>query len=369
MWWRWYIHTTSAVPPPAGPQRRHGGSELPVEPVSPEDVSISRPSVGELRSFDSSLLRRFSLRLPETRWKSTGLRRCRRPCTRQEDSVGGPTPAGPRTSCGHNSVGTVVGAVEVGQQGLRIGRGGSEGSGSRRAGRGKAARGCAPTPRTPRPRGSHAPPRQAAPARVRVEIMGSQKCGIVGKSQPVLMMIDPIIFTHTRGGGAGARARGRWVRVVAPPRQFRIRNWPYVSARAGRGGTEAPAQKTTQRNTKSTENAAHRDRLVQPLQVLGGVGLDQLPRLLPPPPLLTIPAPPPPTVKPPHRPATARQHERRRGLRGARRWHRAGSSRSCRWSCPPPRSRTAPTRTAGSTPRCRPPRAPPPSPRACAAAP
>jgi hypothetical protein len=29
--------------------------------------------------------------------------------------------------------------------------------------------------------------------RVRVEIMGSPNCGIVGKSQPVLAMIDPII--------------------------------------------------------------------------------------------------------------------------------------------------------------------------------
>jgi hypothetical protein len=34
--------------------------------------------------------------------------------------------------------------------------------------------------------------------RVRVEIMGSQTCGIVGKSQPVLMMINAIIFTRTR---------------------------------------------------------------------------------------------------------------------------------------------------------------------------
>jgi multidrug efflux pump subunit AcrA (membrane-fusion protein) len=36
--------------------------------------------------------------------------------------------------------------------------------------------------------------------RVRVEITGSQKCRIVGKSQPVLMMINPMIFTRTRGG-------------------------------------------------------------------------------------------------------------------------------------------------------------------------
>jgi|EP01047_Picozoa_sp_COSAG01_P017724 hypothetical protein len=34
--------------------------------------------------------------------------------------------------------------------------------------------------------------------RVRVEIMVSQKCRIVGKSQSVLMMINPIIFTRTR---------------------------------------------------------------------------------------------------------------------------------------------------------------------------
>jgi hypothetical protein len=31
-----------------------------------------------------------------------------------------------------------------------------------------------------------------------MEIMGPGKCRIVGKSQSVLMMIDPIIFTHTR---------------------------------------------------------------------------------------------------------------------------------------------------------------------------
>eukprot|EP01047_Picozoa_sp_COSAG01_P054562 COSAG01_NODE_5977_length_3921_cov_3.697541_5_plen_130_part_00 len=34
--------------------------------------------------------------------------------------------------------------------------------------------------------------------RVRVEIMGSHKCRIVGKSQSVLMMISPMIFTRTR---------------------------------------------------------------------------------------------------------------------------------------------------------------------------
>eukprot|EP01047_Picozoa_sp_COSAG01_P030998 COSAG01_NODE_2182_length_8212_cov_7.046838_2_plen_172_part_00 len=40
--------------------------------------------------------------------------------------------------------------------------------------------------------------RPEPPVRVRVEIMGSQNCRIVGKSQSVLMMINPIIFTRTR---------------------------------------------------------------------------------------------------------------------------------------------------------------------------
>jgi hypothetical protein len=39
--------------------------------------------------------------------------------------------------------------------------------------------------------------------RVRVETMGSQKCGIVGKSQAVLMMINPMIFTRTRRRSPG----------------------------------------------------------------------------------------------------------------------------------------------------------------------
>jgi hypothetical protein len=33
---------------------------------------------------------------------------------------------------------------------------------------------------------------------VRGKIMGSQNCGIVGKSQSVLIMINSIIFTRTR---------------------------------------------------------------------------------------------------------------------------------------------------------------------------
>eukprot|EP01047_Picozoa_sp_COSAG01_P040845 COSAG01_NODE_3462_length_6067_cov_3.183311_4_plen_88_part_00 len=52
------------------------------------------------------------------------------------------------------------------------------------------------------PRRSYADPSQATvyitEVRGRVEIMGSHTCRIVGKSQPVLIMIDPIIFTRTR---------------------------------------------------------------------------------------------------------------------------------------------------------------------------
>eukprot|EP01047_Picozoa_sp_COSAG01_P003248 COSAG01_NODE_94_length_26962_cov_9.110933_32_plen_257_part_00 len=40
--------------------------------------------------------------------------------------------------------------------------------------------------------------RSACMLRVRVEIMGSQKCGTVGESQPVLMMINPSISTRSR---------------------------------------------------------------------------------------------------------------------------------------------------------------------------
>jgi hypothetical protein len=49
--------------------------------------------------------------------------------------------------------------------------------------------------------------------RVRVEIMGSQKCRTVGKSQSVLMIINPIIFTRTRMSCAVVTARrghGTW---------------------------------------------------------------------------------------------------------------------------------------------------------------
>eukprot|EP01047_Picozoa_sp_COSAG01_P009470 COSAG01_NODE_389_length_17708_cov_111.404452_10_plen_194_part_00 len=43
--------------------------------------------------------------------------------------------------------------------------------------------------------------------RVRVEIMGSQTCRIVGKSQPVLVMSNPIIFTSTRTSRRGGAAQ------------------------------------------------------------------------------------------------------------------------------------------------------------------
>jgi hypothetical protein len=49
--------------------------------------------------------------------------------------------------------------------------------------------------------------------RVRVELMGSHKCRIVGKSQPVLVVINPIISTRTRNTGRKGVGWG------APPRQ------------------------------------------------------------------------------------------------------------------------------------------------------
>jgi hypothetical protein len=53
---------------------------------------------------------------------------------------------------------------------------------------------------TPRPLPSLCLPMRRL--RVRVEIMGPQKCRIVGKSQSLHMMIDPMISTRTRRGGA-----------------------------------------------------------------------------------------------------------------------------------------------------------------------
>eukprot|EP01047_Picozoa_sp_COSAG01_P045739 COSAG01_NODE_4238_length_5213_cov_59.185960_4_plen_87_part_00 len=41
--------------------------------------------------------------------------------------------------------------------------------------------------------------RRKRPIRVRGGIMGVPKCGIVGASQPVLMMIDPMIYLPPHG--------------------------------------------------------------------------------------------------------------------------------------------------------------------------
>eukprot|EP01047_Picozoa_sp_COSAG01_P046991 COSAG01_NODE_4451_length_5007_cov_5.064181_3_plen_173_part_00 len=45
---------------------------------------------------------------------------------------------------------------------------------------------------------SHRSNRRPVVARVRVEAMGSQTCRIVGKSQPALLLINPMISTRTR---------------------------------------------------------------------------------------------------------------------------------------------------------------------------
>jgi hypothetical protein len=59
--------------------------------------------------------------------------------------------------------------------------------------------------------------------RVRVEIMGSQKCGIVGKSQSVLIVTNPNIFTRTR--------------IIAPSRRHCAR--PCVGGRSRGGAVRA----------------------------------------------------------------------------------------------------------------------------------
>jgi hypothetical protein len=53
--------------------------------------------------------------------------------------------------------------------------------------------------------GSPPPPLGIGHRRVRVEIMGSQKCRTVGRSQPVLIVIHPMIFTRTRTNRARRR--------------------------------------------------------------------------------------------------------------------------------------------------------------------
>jgi hypothetical protein len=63
-----------------------------------------------------------------------------------------------------------------------------------RGGRAMACSGCEPRGFV---RGIGALAQPIIHVRVRGEIMGSHKCGIVGESQPVLMMIDPMIPTRS----------------------------------------------------------------------------------------------------------------------------------------------------------------------------
>jgi hypothetical protein len=74
---------------------------------------------------------------------------------------------------------------------------------------------------TPR-RGAQGRRAHGGSLRVRVEIMGSQPCRIVRKSQPVLMMINPMISTRTRTRIQNLRSQGacRWLgcgRAPDPP--------------------------------------------------------------------------------------------------------------------------------------------------------
>jgi hypothetical protein len=54
--------------------------------------------------------------------------------------------------------------------------------------------------------------------------MGSQKCRIVGKSQPVIMMINPMIFTRTRT--ALSRALTPGLPRVGHPRALWTEEYP-----------------------------------------------------------------------------------------------------------------------------------------------
>jgi hypothetical protein len=86
---------------------------------------------------------------------------------------------------------------------------GKHASSSRPAPYGGGAVASTGEPRTHRGIDKAAAAAAAAAARVRVEIMGSQQCGIVGKSQPGLVMIDPVNFTRARAGwlaGSGGLA-------------------------------------------------------------------------------------------------------------------------------------------------------------------
>jgi hypothetical protein len=112
-----------------------------------------------------------------------------------------------------------------------------------------AAAACAATQRTPTARARRgrsrrrvriraagcetAPPDAAQPSisMYGVEIMGAQKCGIVGGSQPALMMIYPIIFTRTRSADS------------APPRLAAV-----LGGRMGRPSHRAPRTRRCEAN-------------------------------------------------------------------------------------------------------------------------
>ena len=76
------------------------------------------------------------------------------------------------------------------------------------------------------PAAEHQPSRRAL--RVRVEIMGSHKCGTVGESQPVLTMINPNISTRTR---------------IDAPCMPCLRHGDPIHAKNGRCPTHAPVRR------------------------------------------------------------------------------------------------------------------------------
>jgi hypothetical protein len=90
------------------------------------------------------------------------------------------------------------------------------------------------------------PPPTHLCVRVRVEIMGSQKCRIVGKSQPALIMIDPTIFTHSRRT-SGTRVSGGTTTDTAEGSCTSPPSWSttasgvtHATRRGRRGSTERP---------------------------------------------------------------------------------------------------------------------------------
>jgi hypothetical protein len=107
--------------------------------------------------------------------------------------------------------------------------------------------------------------------RVRVEIMGSQKCGIVGKSRSVPFMINPIIFTRTRmfAFGAGG-ARGAGLHCAASRR-------PRTGGRRSRRGGAADRRRNGRRATlppvPSPAGRCHLDA-ARPPALHAGAGID-----------------------------------------------------------------------------------------------